>query len=73
MKKTYVEVACTLYKTILVEVEHNDDTPIETVIEIAYEATGDDDCYDEMKVVGTLNKKPESVRARYDDYLEIEE
>lgn len=71
--KTYVEVGCTKHMTMLVEVEHSEDTPIEAVFEMAkeevYEAEGP---FDEIFIAGTVPKKPESVFARYDEFLEIE-
>jgi ribosomal protein S7 len=72
--KTYVEVACTIYKTALVEVEHERDTSEAEVLDIAMTVARDEYSADDVEIVGIDYTKPtKNNMAKYDDFLEVNE
>lgn len=72
--KTYVEVACTIYKTILVEVEHERGTDEFDIIDLALDAACDLVSPDDTEVTNTFSRKPDDHgMSFYDEFLEIVE
>jgi hypothetical protein len=72
--KTYVEVAVTIYKTVLVEVSHERTAEEETIYNLAQDAARDEYSADEAEITGVFYDKPsKNNMAIYDDFLETNE
>jgi hypothetical protein len=69
--KSYVEVAVTIYKNILVEVEHGAEHHEDEIVDMAVDAL-DAPADSVIEVTGVLDKKPsDRDMALYDEFQEV--
>lgn len=72
--KTYIEVACTIYKNVLVEVEHERTTEEEIILNLAEDAAREETGADDYEIVGVESNKPSRENmAMYDEFVQVNE